>query len=116
MGGGLIWRLCLLVIVVAIVGKAVPSMIAGRASGLSWNDSLSMGVLMNTRGLMELIVLNIGYDLGVIPKSVFFMFVIMALATTYMAAPLLRHTMAHATPAESLMFAAEKREEIEVAG
>jgi Kef-type K+ transport system membrane component KefB len=116
MGGALVWKLCLLVIAVAIVSKAVPSMIAGRISGLSWNDSVSMGVLMNTRALMELIVLNIGYDLGVIPKSVFFIFVIMALTTTYMTAPLLRRAMAYATPAKSLMFAAEKAEEINVAG
>lgn len=115
MGGATLWKLCLLVIAVAIVAKTVPSMIAGRVSGLSWNDSFSMGVLMNTRGLMELIVLNIGYDLGVIPKSVFFMFVVMALVTTYMAAPLLRRALAHAKPAKSLMFVAEKPEELSVA-
>ena len=115
MGGPVIWKLCLLVIVVAIVAKAVPSVIAGRISGLSWNDSFSMGVLMNTRGLMELIVLNIGYDLGVVPKSVFFMFVVMALVTTYMAAPLLRRSLAYANPAKSLMFEAEKTEELSIA-
>ncbi len=102
-------------IVVAIVAKAVPSVIAGRISGLSWNDSFSMGVLMNTRGLMELIVLNIGYDLGVVPKSVFFMFVVMALVTTYLAAPLLRRSLTYANPAKSLMFEAEKTEELSIA-
>ena len=96
MGGGILWMLFAFVIIVAISAKMVPSTIAARISGFSWPDSLSMGVLMNTRALMELIVLNIGLDLGVIPKSVFFMYTLMAVATTLMTAPLLRRTLAHA--------------------
>lgn len=96
MGGGVLWLLFALVIVVAVSAKLIPSTIAARVSGFSWPDSLSMGVLMNTRALMELIVLNIGLDLAVIPKSVFFMFTLMAVATTLMTAPLLRRTLAHA--------------------
>lgn len=96
MGGRVMWVLFALVIAVAIVGKTVPATIAARASGFSWPDSLSMGVLMNTRALMELIVLNIGLDLGVIPKSVFFMYTLMAIITTLMTAPLLRRTLAYA--------------------
>jgi K+:H+ antiporter len=96
MGGGMLWMWFALLIVVAIGAKLVPSTIAARASGFSWPDSLSMGVLMNTRALMELIVLNIGLDLAVIPKSVFFMYTLMAVITTLMTAPLLRRTLAQA--------------------
>jgi len=96
MGGGVLWMLFALLIVVAIGSKLVPAAIAARASGFSWPDSLSMGVLMNTRALMELIVLNIGLDLAVIPKSVFFMYTLMAVITTLMTAPLLRRTLAQA--------------------
>jgi K+:H+ antiporter len=96
MGGGMMWILFALVIAVAVFGKLVPSTIAARASGFSWPDSLSMGVLMNTRALMELIVLNIGLDLAVIPKSVFFMYTLMAVITTLMTAPLLRRMLAYA--------------------
>jgi Kef-type K+ transport system membrane component KefB len=81
---------CILVIVVAALAKGGVCMLVGRVSGFSWRDSASLGVLMNTRGLMELIVVNVGYDLGVIPKSMFFMLTMMAVATTYMTAPLLR--------------------------
>lgn len=56
-------------------------------SGKNWKDSLSIGILMNTRGLMELIVLNIGYDLGVLSEEIFSMMVLMALATTIMTGP-----------------------------
>jgi Kef-type K+ transport system membrane component KefB len=84
------WELCLLVIGTAVLAKGGGCALASRLSGMSWRESASMGVLMNTRGLMELIVLNVGYDLGVIPKSLFFMLTLMAVVTTYMTAPLLR--------------------------
>ena len=74
---------------IKIVGKLFGSAIAARISGLAWSDSLSLGVLMNTRGLMELIVLNIGYDLGVLNQQIFTMLVLMALVTTFMTAPML---------------------------
>jgi len=96
MGGATMWGLFALTIATAVLAKFVPSTIAARASGFSWPDSFSMGVLMNTRALMELIVLNIGLDLGVIPKSVFFMYTLMAVITTFMTAPLLRVTLSWA--------------------
>lgn len=84
-----LWSICLIVIVIAVVGKFVGSMGAAKLVGQSWKDSLSIGVLMNTRGLMELIVLNIGYDLGILKPEIFTMMVFMALATTFMTAPAL---------------------------
>jgi Kef-type K+ transport system membrane component KefB len=83
------WLMCAGVIAVAIAGKFVGSALAARWTGMDWHDSLSLGALMNTRGLMELIVLNIGYDLGVLSPRIFSMMVIMALVTTFMAAPFL---------------------------
>jgi len=93
----LMWGLCLLVIGVAILAKGGGCALASRLGGLSWQESASMGVLMNARGLMELIVLNVGHDLGVIPKSMFFILTLMAVVTTYMTAPLQRRLMSLAT-------------------
>jgi Kef-type K+ transport system membrane component KefB len=76
-----------LIILVAVVGKFFGSAATAKFVGLSWHDSLSIGALMNTRGLMELIVLNIGYDLGILSPEVFAMMVLMALATTFMTGP-----------------------------
>jgi Kef-type K+ transport system membrane component KefB len=67
--------------------------LAARLSGLSWREACAVGSLMNARGLMELIVINVGHELGVIPQSVFFMLVFMAVVTTYMTAPVLRRTL-----------------------
>jgi Kef-type K+ transport system membrane component KefB len=83
------WVTCLGIIAVAILGKLGGSMLAARWTGLSWHDSISLGVLMNTRGLVELIVLNIGYDLGILSPKIFSMLVLMALITTFMTGPLL---------------------------
>lgn len=83
------WLLCLGIISVAIAGKAGGSMLAARWTGLSWLDSFSIGALMNTRGLVELIVLNIGYDLGILPGRIFAIMVLMALVTTGLTGPLL---------------------------
>lgn len=90
MGGSGLWFLCGLVLLAATAGKFGGCMLAAKANGLPWRESSIIGALMNTRGLMELIVINIGYDLGIIPKSVFFMLVFMAVVTTYMTAPVLR--------------------------
>lgn len=79
-----LWELTGLVILVAIIGKFIGSALASKFVGQSWKDSLIMGTLMNTRGLMELIVLNIGYDLGVLNAEIFVIMVIMALVTTFM--------------------------------
>jgi Kef-type K+ transport system membrane component KefB len=83
------WLLCLLIIVIATAGKLGASAIAARLTGMKWNESLQLGALMNTRGLMELIALNIGYDLGILSPAIFTMLVIMALVTTFMTGPLL---------------------------
>jgi len=84
-----LWWICALVILVAIVGKFGGTALTARAVGESWRDSLSMGILMNTRGLMELIVLNIGYEMGILPPVVFVMLVIMTIVTTFMTTPLM---------------------------
>ncbi|RXK86970.1 cation:proton antiporter [Filimonas effusa] len=89
LSGTHMWTACLAIIAVAVTGKFAGSALAARFVGQSWKESLSIGALMNTRGLMELIVLNIGYDLGVLTPEVFAMMVIMALATTFMTGPLL---------------------------
>lgn len=83
------WMMCLLIILVATLGKLGGSAITARFAGMNWRDSLQLGALMNTRGLMELIALNIGYDLGILSPRIFTMLVIMALATTMMTGPLL---------------------------
>ena len=82
-----LWLVCLLITMTAILGKFGGTLIASRYAGLSWNNSLSLGVLMNAKGLMELIVLNIGYDLGILSPEIFAMLVIMALATTFITGP-----------------------------
>jgi len=81
------WILCGVIILIAVTGKFAGSAIAAKTAGESWRDSLSIGVLMNTRGLMELIVLNIGYELGILSPEIFSMMVIMALVTTFMTGP-----------------------------
>lgn len=84
-----LWKVTGLIILVAVIGKFVGSALTAKYVGQSWRESLTIGALMNTRGLMELIVLNIGYDLGVLTKEVFTMMVIMALVTTFMTGPAL---------------------------
>ena len=84
-----LWMVCLLLVTVAIAGKLGGCAIATRLVGESWKDSLTIGTLMNTRGLMELVALNIGYEMGVLPPSIFVILVIMALVTTFMTTPLL---------------------------
>ena len=83
------WLLCGLIILVASLGKFGGCLAAARACGLDWRTSSALGILMNTRGLMELIVLNIGLDLGVITPTLFAMLVLMALVTTLATTPLL---------------------------
>ena len=83
------WLMCALIILVAIAGKLGGSMLMSRWTGMSWSRSFSIGVLMNTRGLVELVVLNIGYDLGILSGRIFTMMVLMALVTTFMTGPLL---------------------------
>jgi Kef-type K+ transport system membrane component KefB len=83
------WLICALIIGVATAGKFGGTLLSARLTGLGWRDAAALGLLMNTRGLMELIVLNIGLDLRVISPALFAMMVLMAVATTMAAAPLL---------------------------
>jgi len=83
------WLICGLIILIASAGKFGGSCLAARFTGLDWRNAAALGVLMNTRGLMELIVLNIGLDLGVISPTLFAMLVLMALVTTFATTPLL---------------------------
>ena len=83
------WFYLIVITLVAILGKMGGAAVAARALGLSWKEAGAIGVLMNTRGLMEIIVLNIGLDIGVISNTLFTLLVFMALITTFMATPLL---------------------------
>ena len=87
--GGRMWFALACVLFVAIAGKFASSMLAARMNGLPWRESAALGALLNTRGLIELVILNIGYDLGVISQEMFALMVIMALVTTFMTMPLL---------------------------
>jgi Kef-type K+ transport system membrane component KefB/nucleotide-binding universal stress UspA family protein len=87
--GGELWTIAALILVVAVAGKFGGSALAARATGLPWRESAAVGVLMNTRGLMELVILTIGLELGVISPTLFTMLVLMALITTFMTTPLL---------------------------
>lgn len=83
------WRVAFLILLVASVGKIVGTLVPARFTGMSWRDSFSLGALMNTRGLMELVAINVGYDLGILSPPIFAMLVLMAMTTTLMTGPLL---------------------------
>jgi K+:H+ antiporter len=87
--GSSLWGYALVIVLLAVIGKLGGSMIAARLNGMSWNESAAVGVLMNTRGLVELVILNIGLDLGILTPTLFSMMVAMALITTLMTTPLL---------------------------
>ncbi|MEK7832302.1 MAG: cation:proton antiporter [Acidobacteriota bacterium] len=87
-GAGM-WFYCVVIILLAVIGKFGGSLLAARFSGMSWRESAAIGVLMNTRGLVELIILNVGLDLGVLSPALFSAMVLMALVTTFMTTPLL---------------------------
>lgn len=89
LGQGHLWVAFGLIMLVAVGGKLGGSALTAKLMGQPWADSMAIGALMNTRGLMELVVLNIGYDLGILSPEVFAMLVLMALATTFMTGPLL---------------------------
>jgi Kef-type K+ transport system membrane component KefB len=86
--GGL-WGWAAAILAVAVAGKLAGSAVAARVSGLPWRDALALGTLMNTRGLMELVILNVGLDLGVLSPALYSMMVLMAVTTTVMTQPLL---------------------------
>lgn len=97
--GAVMWGYCGLIILVAVAGKLGGTLVAARASGSSWREAGAVGILMNTRGLMELVVLNIGLDIGVISPALFAMMVLMALTTTLMTTPLLELVLPESRPA-----------------
>ncbi|WP_303182003.1 cation:proton antiporter [uncultured Butyricimonas sp.] len=84
-----LWGVCLLFIVVAIAGKFGGCTLAARAVGENWKDSLIVGTLMNTRGLMQLVALNIGFEMGILTSEMFVVLLLMSLLTTFMATPML---------------------------
>lgn len=90
------WLICGLIILVATLGKFGGTIVAARLTGLGWRAAAALGTLMNTRGLMELVVLNIGLDLKVIAPTLFSMMVLMALVTTVATSPVLRLLMPQA--------------------
>jgi Kef-type K+ transport system membrane component KefB len=83
------WIVCGAIILVATTGKLGGSMLAARMTGMRWVDAFSLGALMNTRGLVELIALNLGYEYGILSPRIFAMMVLMALVTTFATGPLL---------------------------
>jgi Kef-type K+ transport system membrane component KefB len=87
-GAGL-WGHTVSILAVAVVGKGVSSALAARVQGTPWVEASAIGILLNTRGLVELVVLNIGLDLGILSPVLFSMMVVMALATTLATSPLL---------------------------
>ena len=87
-GGAGLWAAFALVLLVAVAGKMGGAATAAKLTGMSWRDALTVGALMNTRGLMELVILNVGLDIGVISPALFAMMVLMALVTTVMTSPL----------------------------
>jgi Kef-type K+ transport system membrane component KefB len=84
-----LWLLCGLIVVVAVGSKFLVSLVIVHASGMQWRESLAVGVLVNTRGLVELVILNVGLDLHILSPTLFSIMVIMALATTLMTTPLM---------------------------
>jgi Kef-type K+ transport system membrane component KefB len=94
-----LWGWTLAILAVAVVGKIGGCVLAARWTGLEWREAGALGVLMNTRGLMELVILNIGLDLGVIEQTVFSMMVVMAVTTTFMTSPLLDRLVPRSTRA-----------------
>ncbi len=105
------WGLCLVITLIACAGKFGGSAVAARITGLGWRESTALGILMNTRGLMELVVLNIGFDLGVISPTIFSMMVMMALFTTFATSPLVRWVYPPERMAEDLVDVADAAEQ-----
>jgi Kef-type K+ transport system membrane component KefB len=83
------WFICGAVLAVAIAGKFIGAVIPARMSGVPWRDAMVLGTLMNTRGLMEIVIANIGLECGIIPPSMFAVLIVMALVTTFATGPIL---------------------------
>lgn len=90
LSGANLWGYCLVIIATAIIGKLGGAMFAARATGLEWREAGAVGILLNTRGLMELVLLTIGLDAKIISPAVFTMMVLMAIVTTAVTTPLLQ--------------------------
>jgi len=95
-----LWNVFAAIIAAAVLGKLGGSALAARLTGMSGRDSLALGALMNTRGLMELVILTIGFEIGVINRTLFSMMVLMAILTTVMTSPLLSIVLRNTTVAE----------------
>lgn len=93
------WLALALFLTAAIAGKMLLAYVAARLCGFDPREGTMIGAMMNTRGLMELVVLNVGYDLGILPPAVFTMLVIVAIVTTVMTAPILRVCLRRTQPA-----------------
>ena len=87
--GRSMWGYALVILMTAVLGKLAGAALTARATGMKWKDSFCLGVLMNTRGLVELVVVNAGLDLGIVSPALFTMMVLMALVTTFMTTPIL---------------------------
>jgi len=83
-----LWGITIIIVAIAIIGKGIACMLAAKMAGENWRESATIGALMNARGLMELIILNIGLEQGVITPTLFTMMVIMAIVTTLITSPL----------------------------
>jgi len=84
-----VWGYALVIVATAVIGKLAGAAFTARAMGMGWKNSFGLGVLMNTRGLVELVILNAGLDLGILSPALFTMLVLMALTTTFMTSPIL---------------------------
>lgn len=111
--GARMWFYCGLIVAVAIAGKLGGSLVAARIGGMSWRDSAALGVLLNTRGLMELVILNVGLEIRVISPTVFSMMVLMALITTFMTSPILQ--LIYPTRPRLTEAADKRKEQVQVA-
>jgi Kef-type K+ transport system membrane component KefB len=89
LAGDSMWAYTTAIIATAVAGKLAGAALTAKATGMPWNDALGLGVLMNTRGLVELVILNAGLDLGILSPALFTMMVLMALVTTFMTTPIL---------------------------
>ena len=89
LNGRSMWGYTLAIVAIAVLGKLAGAVLTARATGMNWKDSIGLGILMNTRGLVELVILNAGLDLGILSPPLFTMMVIMALVTTFMTTPIL---------------------------
>jgi Kef-type K+ transport system membrane component KefB len=87
--GKSMWGYAVAIVAVAVLGKLAGAALTAKATGMKWRDSFGLGVLMNTRGLVELVILNAGLDLGILSPALFTMMVVMALVTTFMTTPIL---------------------------